>query len=182
MRPYALACMAGAVLVACARPPAQKASVAMSCEGAPTPGLVRVEWLLGTFDVTLVATMGNAAGRQAKGLLTLAATDIPGAVVAGSIADLPLETVGGIPVGELTSRDAAAPGVLGFAPQTPGSEILLRLGSEANRRDVVRFDGAYMVLRAQTSNAQGFAGSWRSGVTTDRAGGYFCAVRVGAPE
>jgi len=171
--------MAGAVLVACARPPAQKASVAMSCDGAPAPGIVRVEWLLGTFDVTLVATMGNAAGRQAKGVLTLAATDVPGAVVAGSIAELALETVGGLRVGDLGSRDAAAPGVLGFAPPAPGSEILLRLGSEANRRDVVRFDGAYMVLRAQTSSAQGFAGTWRSGITTDQAGGYFCAVRPG---
>jgi hypothetical protein len=55
---------------------------------------------------------------------------------------------------------------------------MLRLGSVANRRDVVRFDGGYTALRVRELNADGFAGSWESGTRTPSARGYFCATRA----
>ena len=56
--------------------------------------------------------------------------------------------------------------------------LLLRLGSLANRRDVVRFDGGYAVLRVKELNAEGFTGSWESGAPMPTASGHFCATRV----
>ena len=45
---------------------------------------------------------------------------------------------------------------------------MLRVGSEANRRGVRRFDGAFTVLRVQQVTDEGFAGTWESGVDMDR--------------
>ena len=53
--------------------------------------------------------------------------------------------------------------------------ITLRLGSDANRRDLVRYDGAYTVLTVNGIDANGFSGSWRSGLQLSRTSGYFCA-------
>jgi hypothetical protein len=71
--------------------------------------------------------------------------------------------------------DPASPGVLVI--QSPG-RVMLRIGSEANRRGVRRFDGAYTVLRVQQSTDQGFAGTWQSGLGVDQSSGHFCANRA----
>ncbi len=72
------------------------------------------------------------------------------------------------------------PGVIVIERVVGGPKsILLRLGAEANRRDVQRFDGGYTVLDVRTLSDDSFAGLWRSGVTRNQAEGFFCAVRVG---
>ncbi len=71
------------------------------------------------------------------------------------------------------------PGVIVIERVGEPKRILLRLGSEANRRDLQRFDGGYTVLDVRTLSDNAFGGSWRSGVTRNQAEGYFCAVRVG---
>ena len=93
-------------------------------------------------------------------------------------ADVKVEAVGAVRVGDLSSADPAAPGVLvieGGAGQLPS--ILLRFGSEANRRDRVRFDGGFLVLEARELRRNGFSGSWTSGVQGVQSRGHFCAER-----
>lgn len=54
---------------------------------------------------------------------------------------------------------------------------LLRIGSEANRVDQRLYDGGYTVLRVQEIDADGFAGTWQSGVGSSVTTGHFCATR-----
>ena len=56
---------------------------------------------------------------------------------------------------------------------------MLRIGSDANRRGVLRFDGGYFVLRVQQVDESGFAGSWTSGLLEVQAEGHFCATALG---
>ena len=95
--------------------------------------------------------------------------------------DLDPESVGAHRVGDPGSRDPAAPGVLVLERAEYGRRVItLRLGSDANRKDLVRYDGTYTVLSVKSVDEKGFAGSWRSGgglgftVNT----GYFCAWKV----
>lgn len=90
-------------------------------------------------------------------------------------ADIDLEVVGGLRLGDLSSTDPTMPGVGAY--QRPG-DITLRLGSETNRRGVVRFDGGFMALRVREVTPDGFRGTWASGVTGQDATGYFCATRT----
>ena len=96
--------------------------------------------------------------------------------------DIALETVGGVRLGDPASLDSLQPGVLFIQQNAPSattpSAITLRIGSEANRRDVTRFDGGYMALRVQRAGTGSLVGTWASGVTRDEASGYFCATRV----
>jgi hypothetical protein len=87
---------------------------------------------------------------------------------------------------DVTSQDPMRPGVLVFdlgpRPTTPpNSRVLIRLGAEANRQDVIRIEGAYTVLRVHEIREDGFAGEWTSGAPLPVAEGYFCAWRAGAP-
>ncbi|MDE2846550.1 MAG: hypothetical protein OXO51_07595 [Gemmatimonadota bacterium] len=95
--------------------------------------------------------------------------------------DLDPKSVGAHRVGDPGSRDPSAPGVLVLEREEYGRSIItLRLGSLANRSDLVRYDGTYTVLSVRSIDEKGFAGSWRSGgglgfsVTT----GHFCALEV----
>lgn len=95
--------------------------------------------------------------------------------------DVDLESVGAHRVGDPGSRDPSAPGVLVLEREEYGRRIItVRLGSDANRKDLVRYDGTYTALSVRNIDEEGFAGSWRSGgglgfsVTT----GYFCAREV----
>jgi len=94
--------------------------------------------------------------------------------------DVGLEAVGAV-AGDLSSEDPARPGVLVIQmpprSDTSGARVLLRLGADANRQDLVRFDGGYTVLRVREIAGAGFAGDWESGAPLPRAGGHFCAVR-----
>ncbi len=99
--------------------------------------------------------------------------------------EIALEEVGAVVAGALGSLEPAAPGVavleIHDGADGPISDLILRLGSEANRRDVVRFDGAFTALYVRRIESSGFAGRWASGVPGEEpAGGHFCAVRVPA--
>lgn len=147
------------------------------------------EDLAGEYVLTLVATGGAAAGGSTTGRLWLYPNDpdmrsLP--APAGGVrpdataplygaADVDVEPVGAVRLGELMSRDPEMPGVL-VVEQDDG--IVLRLGSEANRRGLIRFDGGYFALRVRRMTDTDFAGSWASGVTGPEARGHFCARAI----
>jgi hypothetical protein len=92
--------------------------------------------------------------------------------------DVNLEAVGAVRVGSLSSEDPASPGVLVIESETGASpSILLRLGAEANRRALVRFDGGYTVLTVVEVGVESFSGIWSSGVRGPDSEGFFCATR-----
>jgi len=148
--------------------------------------------LAGGYRLRLVATSGPRRDSSADGTLMLARPD-PAAgdsatrryVLLGS-GDFRLEEVGG-PAADLASRNPMRPGVLVFdlGPRPnalPNSRVLLRLGAEANRQDVMRIEGAYTVLRVREIRDDGFAGEWTSGDPMPVAEGYFCAWRSDRAE
>jgi hypothetical protein len=92
--------------------------------------------------------------------------------------DVNVEAVGAVRVGSLSSQDPASPGVLVIESETGTSpSILLRLGSDANRRDLVRFDGGYAVLTVVEITAESFSGTWSSGARRQDSEGFFCATQ-----
>lgn len=95
----------------------------------------------------------------------------------GGSTDVDVEAVGALRLGDLGSDDPSAPGVLVI--ETDGPSIILRLGSEPNRRDQVAFDGGYTVLTVHQVGADGFDGSWSSGSGVVVNEGYFCARGIG---
>ncbi len=150
--------------------------------------------LAGEYRVTIVATTGPAVGDTARGTLSLQPyaeemQQVPGAggavdpnfvaPVFGAL-NVDITRLGAARLGALGSQDPNMPGVI-VIERVVGEpkSILLRLGSEANRRDLQRFDGGYTVLEVRTLSDDSFAGFWRSGVTRTQAEGFFCAVRVG---
>ncbi len=176
------------VLPACGAKNARSAGA--ECQPLPDapPVATSTIGLAGDYRLTLVATRGPRAGRMAEGRLWLAPQDtalqllfrLDGSVdstarmplIGG--ADLDLDAVGAVRLGALDARDPRSPGVAVL--ETPGA-IVLRLGADANRRGVVRFDGGYTALYVRATGAAGFAGGWASGVTGPEAEGHFCAVR-----
>jgi hypothetical protein len=156
------------------------------------PADVSAAGLAGKYDVRMVAVSGEKSGSSANGRLELVAHDssmrrltLPGrnsdttnTVPVYGKAEIDLSAVGAKHAGDLASLDPTRPGVSVFessSPSASGSRIILRLGSEANRRDVLRFEGAYTVLRVKQISEGGFAGSWESGAPLPEGGGYFCA-------
>jgi hypothetical protein len=146
------------------------------------------EQLDGNFRIRLVATAGPQAGKSTVGRLQLQPYDssLRPVTIAGirdtassyvlyGTADLDLEAVGAVRPGELDSADPLQPGLLVIERK---GRITIRLGSEANRRDVVRYDGGYTALRVAEGRTDRFAGSWSSGLGSHRTSGYFCAVRA----
>jgi hypothetical protein len=96
-------------------------------------------------------------------------------------AELEASAIGATVPGNPASEDPAAPGVLVLERHSsragePAS-IILRLGSDANRRDAVRFDGGFLALTVRRIDRTGFAGTWTSGGGGKDAEGYFCAAR-----
>ncbi len=152
----------------------------------------------GEYAVTLVATSGDKSGDRTRGQLRLleqtgelrefalpgVAMDTRVSVPLYGATGLDLDVVGAVAAGDLSSLDPERPGVMVMESrgERDGAErtmILLRFGSEANRRDVIAFDGAYMVMGVRAMSGEGFAGEWRSGVFGREVRGYFCAVRTG---
>ena len=136
---------------------------------------------------------GSAARPVASGLLTLRSQgpqgqqkgnpEFPAAPSTSlyGFTDIDLVSVGAHRVGDPGSEDPLEPGVLVLEREEYGRRVItLRLGSLANRRDLVRYDGAYTVLRVEEISKGGFAGSWRSGGGLDLSvtTGYFCAREV----
>ena len=171
-------------------------------EGAPAHACVRPEGTLvadaslegreGNYRLTMVEEVDNIPTRTAEGSLVLLAQVesfrqfegsagglIPGVTspLFGST-DVKVEAVGAVRVGNLLSQDPASPGVLVIESETGTSpSILLRLGSDANRRDLVRFDGGYAVLTVVEITAESFSGAWSSGVRGQDSEGFFCATQ-----
>ncbi|TMC61281.1 MAG: hypothetical protein E6J17_08730 [Chloroflexi bacterium] len=179
--------------------PAGARSTAGDC--APStellPSDATADGLAGKYRVRIVATAGAKTGAVQDARLLLRPVDDslrrPSTVLGlrDSTTRLPLSgsieldpaAVGAARTGDLLSLDPLAPGVLvlerhPIRPDAP-AEIMLRLGSDANRRGVVRYDGGYFALTVRRIGAGEFAGTWASGVATEGAEGYFCAKRAG---
>lgn len=149
---------------------------------------VKAEDLAGEYELMLIATRGDSAGSSVSGRLWLqrneeslrsipsagggARTDASAPLYGGTEVDV--TRVDGLRLGDPASSDPTHPGVL-LVEQ--GEQITLRVGSEANRRDVIRFDGGYFALRVRRVEEGGFAGNWSSGTVEVEAEGHFCALR-----
>jgi len=127
--------------------------------------------LVGEYELRMVATRGQRTGSTVTGRLSLTAFS---AGVRG-VAAIALDSVGAHRPGDIGSGDSTAPGVLAFPAD---SMILLRLGSEANRQDVQRFEMAYTVLHVRRIGEDGLWGTWASGAERVDAEGHFCARRA----
>jgi len=148
--------------------------------------------LVGEYRLRLVATSGPRRDSSADGRLVLEA---PAGTAADSgtqrpalfgTGDVRLEDVGA-PAADLTSRDPMRPGVVVFElPPRAGTadspRVMLRFGAEANRRDVVRLEGASTVLRVREIREDGFVGDWTGNAPLPVAEGYFCAWKEPAVE
>lgn len=187
----AAACTVLALAVAACATHGSQAALAPECGPVGPARIVGAEaaGLAGEYELTLVAEKGPAAGRAVRGNLWLRPnppewTGIPSpaggmrtdasAPLYGA-ADVDVEAVGALRLGDPASPEVEAPGVLVVES---GEQIILRLGSEANRRDVQRFDGGYLAFYVKRIAPDGFAGGWASGLLGAQAEGYFCARRV----
>ena len=145
--------------------------------------------LAGEYTLRLVATSGAKQGEAIGGRLELTPQDSAYRSMEradGSVdttfsfplygtAEADFAAVGAAVPGDPGSSDPRSPGVLVI--ERPGG-VMLRLGSDANRRGIRRFDGGYTVLQVQQVTDQGFAGTWRSAVGLEESGGHFCAVKA----
>ncbi len=189
-----------ALATGCSTKQGGQQATAVGCE--PTTGSLATDATMdgrsGEYAVTLVATSGDRSGGQTSGQLRLLEqtgdlrefappgleTDNRVSVPLYGASGLDLELVGAVAAGDLSSLDPERPGVMvmesrGVRDGAEHAMILLRFGSEANRRDVVAFDGAYMVMAVRNMSDGGFAGEWRSGMFGREVRGYFCATRTG---
>lgn len=136
----------------------------------------------GRYGLVLVTRTGE---KTVRGVLVLVRSP-PGREVLGSAAtplqgalDIDLDQVGARRIGDVTSTDPEAPGVLVLEFDRRGTRhVMLRLGSDANRVDERLYDGGHTVLRVRQITADGFAGTWESGVRSSVTTGYFCATRL----
>jgi hypothetical protein len=152
--------------------------------------------LAGEYQLRLVATTGSKKGSATDGTLKLQKQGEalryrirPGGTIDSAVVhplygatEVDLSAVDAVRVGSTTSEDPMQPGVLVIERharegQPPSSEIVLRFGSDANRRDRQRVDGGYTALRVRKVSPEGFAGTWGSGIVGEQSAGYFCAVR-----
>lgn len=148
--------------------------------GTLGPGATLGE-MSGSYTLTMVGTDARTSGSlmlstQPEGMRSMMDASTP---LGGSV-EIDLAAVGAQSVRMLDSVDPAAPGALVLESEgSEGRTVLVRLGSEANRRDVRAFDGAYAVLSVRDIEEGGFSGSWWSGVRDVRTEGYFCAMLDG---
>jgi hypothetical protein len=178
-----------------AAPAAKPAADTCAARTGELPREATAAALGGEYRLRLVATAGPRAGTSADARLRLA--PLPDSLqmaapvlgirdtttrypLAGSV-ELDPDAIGAVRTGDLGSTDPMAPGVLVIerrpvAPDVPPS-LMLRLGADANRRGVVRFDGGHFALTVRRLDADGFAGTWSSGTGVGGATGYFCAER-----
>ncbi len=167
------------------------------CEAAEgdLPMDATAETWAGQYRLVMVATAGDSAGRSTAGSMQLSvqseelqippmgsADDGTRMLMYGST-EVDLKRILAVEVGVLDSDDPLAPGVLVLERPVEldgGSsmEITVRLGSEANRRGVTRFDGGYTALFVRQASPGGFAGNWASGVTGQLSSGHFCASKT----
>jgi hypothetical protein len=182
--------LAATVLIAaCGGANAEQADP-QACAPVDTPtSEVAAAGLAGEYTVRLIATSGTKEGASTGGRLALMEQDSAYRAAERSdgsvdttfsfplygMAEVDFTAVGATAPGDPRSSDPLSPGVLVIT--RPGG-VILRVGSEANRRGARRFDGAYTVLQVQQVRDDGFAGTWRSGVGLEQSGGHFCAVKA----
>lgn len=152
--------------------------------GATTAGMG------GTYAFTMVATDGARAGKRVTGRLVLAPQDSAWLAVEGATqpfrgtADIALEDVGAVRMGDLAAAEPGAPGVAVYEQHAPSGAptVLLRLGAGSNARGAQPFDAGFTTLFVRRITDEGFAGGWRSSAGSTypirQAQGYFCAERV----
>ena len=147
--------------------------------------LTHVDELGGNYAIVLTAGSGQKSGETTNGELELASRDSTGVPFYGWT-DVQLDEIGAYRLGDPSSTDRTAPGILvltspdSASPGQVGS-ITLRIGSQANRSDIIRFDGAYTALYVRWIEADAFGGDWASGISGPEAEGEFCAVRTNSP-
>lgn len=150
-----------------------------------------LEGRAGVYHLTMVRETDDPP-RTAQGSLSLLIQPEPFRRFVGSTGDpipgvtsplfgstnLNVEDVGAVQIGDLSSEDPEYPGVLVIESETgTGPNILLRFGSDANRRDLVRFDGGYTVLNVVEITEGAFGGTWSSGTRGPESTGFFCAAQ-----
>ena len=146
--------------------------------------LARDATLVGAHGRYRLVLVSRAGDRTVSGVLVLVASP-PGRDALGSAStplqgstDIDLRGVHAHRIGDPASTDPDAPGVLVLESDRRGArQILLRLGSDANRVDRRLYDGGHTVLRVQQIDADGFAGTWESRVRSTVVG-FFCATRL----
>jgi hypothetical protein len=201
-RPAHEAVLLVAALAAChpAHPEAQPAVKPCRPTAGSLPRTASAAELAGDYRLHLTATAGGSDGQATDGTLTLRPIDDSAsreivllglrdttshAPLAGTT-DLDPAAVGATRTGSLAAESPEAPGVLVIERRPvradAGTEIMLRLGADANRRGVARYDGGYFALNVRAIDPDGFAGSWASGSGIASTQGYFCAERVAAKE
>lgn len=188
---------AGADTGATGAPATSAAAPLPACEPltATLPAGFQASALAGRYRLRLVAT---GAGRSVTGTLqlqpmpdslrhplTLAGTaDTSVSHPLFGTTDVDLEEVGALTAGDGTSADPTRPGALVVQWWTPApsggraTDVVVRIGSEANRRGASPFDGAYTVLRVSRADSAGFTGGWESGLEGRKTAGHFCADRM----
>ena len=135
-------------------------------------GLVLVEGEIGSPKRAVAGTLILHLRNQENDRSTGTSTPLYGNT------DIDLRSAGAIRVGDPNSTDPEAPGVLVLETDRDGQRIImLRIGSDANRKGLVRYDGAFTVLEVHRIDEDGFYGSWRSGHRSSRTRGHFCAIR-----
>ena len=180
-----------------ARPEAQLVTDPCRPPTGTLPRTATAGGLAGEYRLHITATSGPSAGQWVEGGLRLrpVADSLARAVVVLGVrdtttshplagtTDLDPTALGAVRTGDLATDDDEAPGVLVIErhPAKPdaGAEIMLRLGADANRRGVLRYDGGFFALTVRSIGPRGFAGTWSSGAAGRGAEGYFCAERVG---
>lgn len=178
-----------ALIAACSGANAGQADP-QACAPVSAPAAdVAATGLAGEYTVRLIATSGAKEGASTGGRMALMEQDSAYRSLQradGSVdttfsfplygtAEVDFASVGATTPGDAGSTDPLSPGILVI--ERPGG-VMLRVGSEANRRGVRRFDGGYTVLQVQQVTDEGFAGTWRSGVGLEESGGHFCAVKA----
>ncbi len=169
-----------------------QAATAQSC--APQDGILshtfNVASLAGDYRLTLVATAGDSVGKSVEGQLRLMPhadslkqlSVLGGPATVGTplygTAEIALARVNALDLGGLSSSDPMKPGAIMIERHIDaGLEVIMRLGSQANQRNLVNFDGGYTALTLRWAEGGAFGGSWASGMMGPQAGGHFCAVR-----
>lgn len=168
-------------------------AAAVECRPVEGPFTTSAPWdsLAGSWQLTLVAGSGPMAGHREEGALLLQAQDTalrrvdrPGATtvtvpVIGTT-DIALEQVGAVRMGDVRSTDPLQPGVAIWVSRAPDGNVsaVMRIGQEAIRSNLLRFDGGYTALFLRQVSVNAIRGGWASGVSTEAVNGYFCAARV----
>ena len=201
-RPWHAAVLLVAALAGChqAHPEAHPAVKPCRASSGSLPRTASAASLAGEYRLHLTATSGAGAGRTAEGslrlrpvgdsaareIVVLGVRDTTSHAALSGTTDLDPAAVGAARTGSLVSEDPDAPGVLAIERRPPradaGTEIMLRLGADANRRGVVRYDGGYFALNVRAIEPDRFTGSWSSGSGVSSVEGYFCAERLASKE